>query len=79
MEQPIKKNTFSYFALPDLAFGFVHKRSGNEINRIGLHSVLLPSLVIISIVIIIIITSSNYRLGSAGLNAPEELLFRCWQ
>ena len=27
MEQPIKKNKFSYFA----TFGFVHKRSGNEI------------------------------------------------
>ena len=24
-------------------------------------------------------TSSNHRLGSAGLNALEELLFRCWQ
>ena len=23
-------------------------------------------------------TSSNHRLGSAGLNALEELLFRCW-
>ena len=35
MEQPIKKNKFSYFAetLPDLAFGFVHKRSGNEIRK----------------------------------------------
>ena len=30
MEQPIKKNKFSQFA--DLAFGFVHKRSGNEIK-----------------------------------------------
>ena len=30
MEQPIKKNKFSY--LPDLAFGFVHMRSGNEIS-----------------------------------------------
>ena len=29
MEQPIKKSKFSYFA--DLAFSFVHKRSGNEI------------------------------------------------
>ena len=29
MEQPIKKNKFSYFAR--FAFGFVHKRSGNEI------------------------------------------------
>ena len=26
-----------------------------------------------------ILTSSNHRLGSAGLNALEELLFRCWQ
>ena len=26
-----------------------------------------------------IMTSSNHRLGSAGLNALEELLFRCWQ
>ena len=33
MEQPIKKNKFSYFA--DLAFGFVHKRSGNEITQNG--------------------------------------------
>ena len=24
-------------------------------------------------------TSSNHRLGSAGLNVLEELLFRCWQ
>ena len=24
-------------------------------------------------------TSSNHRLESAGLNALEELLFRCWQ
>ena len=24
-------------------------------------------------------TSSNHRLGNAGLNALEELLFRCWQ
>ena len=31
MEQPIKKNKF--LTLPDLAFGFVHKRSGNEISR----------------------------------------------
>ena len=31
MEQPIKKNKFSYFAT-DLTFGFVHKRSGNEIT-----------------------------------------------
>ena len=30
MEQPIKKNKFSYFA--DLTFGFVHKRFGNEIT-----------------------------------------------
>ena len=29
MEQPIKKTNF--LTLPDLAFGFVHKRSGNEI------------------------------------------------
>ena len=29
MEQPIKKKEF--LSLPDLAFGFVHKRSGNEI------------------------------------------------
>ena len=29
MEQPIKKKNF--LTLPDLAFGFVHKRSGNEI------------------------------------------------
>ena len=26
-----------------------------------------------------VLTSSNHRLGSAGLNALEELLFRCWQ
>ena len=25
------------------------------------------------------ITSSNHRLESAGMNVPEELLFRCWQ
>ena len=25
------------------------------------------------------LTSSNHRLGSAGLNALEELLLRCWQ
>ena len=30
MEQPIKKRNFR--TLPDLAFGFVHKRSGNEIS-----------------------------------------------
>ena len=30
MEQPIKKN--NCLTLPDLAFGFVHKRSGNEIR-----------------------------------------------
>ena len=35
MEQPMKKSKFSYFA--DLAFGFVHKRSGNEITLYGLH------------------------------------------
>ena len=29
--------------------------------------------------IIVKYTSSNHRLGSAGLNALEELLFRCWQ
>ena len=28
---------------------------------------------------IIMYTSSNHRLESAGLNALEELLFRCWQ
>ena len=33
MEQPIKKNKF--LTLPDLAFGFVHKRSGNEITHWG--------------------------------------------
>ena len=27
----------------------------------------------------IYLTSSNHRLGSAGLNALEELLFRCWR
>ena len=32
MGQTINKNKFS-FTLPDLAFGFVHKRSGNEITR----------------------------------------------
>ena len=31
------------------------------------------------LLMIIIITSSNHRLGSAGLNTLEELLFRCWQ
>ena len=30
MEQPIKKK---FLTLPDLAFGFFHKRSGNEINH----------------------------------------------
>ena len=30
-------------------------------------------------IIFLYYTSSNHRLGSAGLNAFEELLFRCWQ
>ena len=30
-------------------------------------------------ILFIIITSSNHRLESAGLNALEELSFRCWQ
>ena len=35
MEQQIKKNKLPYFA--DLAFGFVHKRSGNEIRVMYVH------------------------------------------
>ena len=35
MEQPIDKNSFPI--VPDLAVGFVHKRSGNEITQTNLH------------------------------------------
>ena len=31
MEQPIKKTNF--LTLPDLAYGFVHKKSGNEFTK----------------------------------------------
>ena len=39
MEQPIKKNKLNFLPLPDLAFGFVHKRSGNEIRERSYKSV----------------------------------------
>ena len=32
MEQPFKKNKFSYLALADLVFSFVHKRSGTRLT-----------------------------------------------